>query len=215
MPVRRGSEGHMTRIARVALAALSIAISVTTFASAASAAPSVLDISERMLRAGDLPGFDPPPLTRVVMLNTLADWAQFSAPERVDAEERRLRATGFVAAARARLLGPSLPGHDAHSMVVQFRTANGAHADFAPTVRMLTPTTGISVGRFTVRGIPGAQGFTTSRPGSVGYDVIFVDGQFLYDEGVVSPDPNGPPTRADLVRAATRMYRRVHGHRAP
>jgi hypothetical protein len=167
-----------------------------------------------MLMAGELTGFNPPPLTRVVTLNTAADWAQFTAPERADAEGRRLRATGFVAGARVHLLAPNLPRRDAISMVVQFRNANGAHADFTPTVRMRSQTPRTTMGRFKVPNIPGAQGFIATRPGAVGYEVIFVDGQFLYDEAVVSPDPNGPPTRADLVRAATRLYRRVHGHRA-
>jgi hypothetical protein len=71
---------------------------------------------------------------------------------------------------------------------------------------------GHSFKAFPVRGIPRARGFQARTPGGSGENIFFSDGPFLYEIGNRwdTGAPN-PPTRARLLAAATRLYRRVRG----
>jgi hypothetical protein len=78
-----------------------------------------------------------------------------------------------------------------------------------------TTSSGGSFSAFPVPAIPGAEGYRVSGGGSVGENIFFADGPFLYlvGQGWSSADTN-PPTRAALITAATTLYRRVRGHAA-
>jgi hypothetical protein len=70
---------------------------------------------------------------------------------------------------------------------------------------------------FAVSGIPGSSGWTaTGNDGTSGHNIIFTDGPFTYHVGVGwGTQVTSPPTRAQLIAAATTLYKRVHGRRAP
>jgi hypothetical protein len=73
---------------------------------------------------------------------------------------------------------------------------------------------GRSLSRFAVQGIPGAHGFATSVTHGLAYHVVFADGTFTYEVGASSPSAMAPPTSREVIAAALRLYRRVHGHPA-
>jgi hypothetical protein len=74
---------------------------------------------------------------------------------------------------------------------------------------------GGSFSAFPVPAIPGARGYRVSGGGSVGENIFFADGPFLYlvGQGRSSGDKT-PPTRAGLIAAVKKLYTRVHGHPA-
>jgi hypothetical protein len=69
------------------------------------------------------------------------------------------------------------------------------------------------VAAFPVGGIPDARGYHLAGSGSGGDNVVFADGPFVYLVGVGwSAKAKNTPTRAQLIAAATRLYKRLHGH---
>jgi hypothetical protein len=179
----------------------------------ASAAPAPLTLRERMLKAGEFPGFVPAPPEQTLVVTSAVDWAKGAVGDAA-AEVKRLRAIGFVSAAMEHLRATHLAGRDAISVVQRFRTAAGAQADVTHTLRTYAKDAGIPVTQFAVPGIPGARGFVAKRTDGVGYDVVFADGSYSYDVGAFTPDPKGRPTRAEVAAAATRLYHRVHSQTA-
>ena len=166
-----------------------------------------LPLSQRMLRAGDLAGFKPDSPSYV---SDPAKWAQKCPHHEAD----RLRKLGFVAAAGLHLsFGQS--GRDAISYVTRFRSAASAAADVTHFVASHPDcTTALKLDSFRVAAIPGSHGIAAKRSDGEGYDIVFADGVFSYDVGAFTTDSQGPPTRSDVIRAATRLYTRVHGHPA-
>ena len=66
---------------------------------------------------------------------------------------------------------------------------------------------------FRVSGIPGARGYHLTSPGGAGDNVLFADGPFVYFVGFGwSAKTKNMPTRAQLIAAAARVYKRVRGH---
>ena len=56
----------------------------------------------------------------------------------------------------------------------------------------------------------------TGNDGTSGHNIIFADGPFTYHVGVGwGMQVKDPPTRAQLIAAATTLYKRVHGRPAP
>jgi hypothetical protein len=160
-----------------------------------------------MLRAGDLAGFKPDIPTYV---SDPSKWAQ-KCP---DHEADRLRRLGFVAAVGLHL-SSAQSGRDAISYVTRFRSASSAAADVTHFVASHPHcTTALKLDSFKVTAIPGSHGIAATRSDGEGYDIVFADGVFSYDVGAFTTDPKGPPTRSDVIRAATRLYTRVHGHPA-
>jgi hypothetical protein len=67
-----------------------------------------------------------------------------------------------------------------------------------------------------VPGIPGAHGFSNTTTGGSGHNIIFADGSFTYHIGVGwFPQAKKPPTRAQLITATARLYKRVRALPAP
>ena len=61
----------------------------------------------------------------------------------------------------------------------------------------------------------GAHGYHVAGGGQFGENILFADGPFLYLAGEGwSAGANNPPTRAGLIAAVTKLYKRVHGHPA-
>lgn len=68
---------------------------------------------------------------------------------------------------------------------------------------------------FPVAAIADARGYRLRDNGGSGDNVVFADGPFVYLVGVGSAGTaRTGSTRAQLIAAATRLYKRVHGHPA-
>lgn len=189
------------------LACVLAAASLTATALAGTRAKP-LPLSGRLLRAGELQGFTPP--ARAELFSAASAWASgFADPTK---ETTRLQKLGFVAAGYEELTS-TLRERDAVSVVIQFRTESAARANMSYSIAT-DRTGGIAVTSFAVPGIPGARGLDAHRSGGAGYDVVFVDGPFFYDVGAYTPSPKQPPTAAQVVAAAKKLYARVHGRSA-
>lgn len=83
------------------------------------------------------------------------------------------------------------------------------------------PSTDLSADRApasaSLPGIPASSGWTaTGNDGTRGHNIIFADGPFIYHLFVGwGTQVRDAPTRAQLIGAATKLYRRVHGRPAP
>ena len=157
-----------------------------------------------VLLAGDLKGFVPQgyrtPSTSV------ESWVAEFPPERRASEAARLKALGFVAGITEQLGPPQGGGAtgEAISVVEQFGSAHGANGEVAAQ-RKQALARGDST--FVVPGIPGARGFGSSTSGPPDANVAFPAGAYYYLVGFSS----SAAKRSQLITAAQRLYRRVHG----
>jgi hypothetical protein len=172
-------------------------------------------LRQRVLSANELVGFDPTgPATVVRDVNA---WAKI-APSALTNVRSRLRRAGFVAAIREDLKART-NDRGALSIVVELASARAARAELARQLRdyaaepLHAPAQTYTP--FSVPGIPGAHGFTGRNPSTVGVNVIFSDGPFDYHVGAgYGTNAHDPPTRGQVISAAAKLYRRVHGRPA-
>jgi hypothetical protein len=185
--------------------ALAASSSAEAVATSPAAAPAVFaGVRGRVLSGGELPGFAPVG-PRALGINA-GSWVvenRFPTAQRA-AASARLRRVGFVAGVREDLVGPH--GLAGLSTVEEFRSSAGARGELANVVRGLVRS---GVARFAVPGVPGAAGF--AAPGTA-FDIAFADGSYCYLIGAQAfrAGTPGGPTRAALVVASQRLYRRVH-----
>jgi hypothetical protein len=178
----------------------------------ALAGPKPWPLRDRLIRSGDFAGYRPEAATH--SFKTASAWI-LSGPHtaRPSAEIARLRRERFVAVL-SEFLDRGSVRQSGLSWVMQLGTAAAARAelkvDFAED-----KATGGSFSAFSVPAIPGARAYRVSGGGSVGENIYFADGPFLYlvGQGWSTADAH-PPTHAGLIAAATTLYRRVHGHPA-
>jgi hypothetical protein len=124
---------------------------------------------------------------------------------RIKKEAARLARAGFVAGAIEHLVSPA--GAEGLSIADQFRKSTSARAEVAFAA---TPPPGVNQSYFTAPGIPGARGFDNSSAQSSGRNIAFAVGSHYYLVGVGWPTGlRNPPSRAQLVTAAQRLYKRV------
>ncbi len=180
--------------------------------------PEPMHITGRVLRRGDLPGFVPKE-RRSASIKDVAAWNKVAPSGDTEA---RLRRAGFVAAVIEDLVWTK--GSDprgALSIVVRLGSAKAARAAIAQQVRDFVDHPGQGGVKkytpFAVPGMPGSSGWTAiGNDGTSGHNIIFADGPFTYHVGVGwGTQVNDPPTRAQLIAAATILYKRVHGRPAP
>ncbi len=218
----------MTRRAQITALLLVCTVIATSPAWAAgSSSPSSqitstlkpLQITGRVLRSGDLPGFAP--RERPTTVTSVAAWNKVAPSGGIDVEDR-LRRAGFVAAVREDLdWTRSNDRRGALSAVVRLGSAKAARAEIARQIHDFAdqPRRGEVKNNtpFTVPAIPGSSGWTsTGNDGFTGHNIIFADGPFTYLVGVGwGPQVHDAPTRAQLTVAATTLYKRVHGRPAP
>jgi hypothetical protein len=198
---------------------LSIVCLAPSFAGVAGAAVGVrpLGIKGRVLQDGELAGFVAKRSPSTVLV--LADWAKAAPSGGIDVTAR-LRRAGFVAGVREDLVWTSGTDRGALSAVVRLRSPSAARAEIVQQLRDFAgePRRGRakSYAVFAVPGIPGAHGFTLTTTESSGHNIIFADGPFTYHLGVGwGNQASSPPTRAQLIAAATVFYKRVHARPAP
>jgi hypothetical protein len=177
-----------------------------------------LHITGRVLRAGDLPGFVPK--ERPTTVASADAWSKVAPSGGIDVEAR-LRQARFVAAVREDLKWTKGSDRGALSAVVRLGSPKAARAEIAQQVRdfagQLKRGAVKTSTPFAVPGIPGSSGWTaTGNDGTSGHNIIFNDGPFTYHVGVGwGTQVTNPPTRAQLIAAATTLYKRVHGRPAP
>lgn len=170
-------------------------------------------LRDRVIERGDFAGFRPESNTH--SFKTASGWV-VSGPHppaaQTSAEIARLHREGFVAVLTEFLDRGSERG-DGLSWVMQLGSAASARAEL--NVELTENTTGGPFSTFGVPAIRSARGYRVSGGGSVGENIFFADGPFLYlvGQGFSSGDKH-PPTRAGLITAVTTLYRRVHGHPA-
>ncbi|HVM56932.1 MAG TPA: hypothetical protein VMT74_05675 [Gaiellaceae bacterium] len=204
---------------RSMLAVVVVLAGVSTLAasSGAAAASQPLPLRARVLQAGELAGFRPD--HGLARYPSAALWVQSDptlSPAQRAAEVARLRREGFKGLAQQFYAHGTT--QEGVSWVMQLGSAAAARAELATSFDKYR-TQDIAMGaRFTpyaVAAIPGARGYGLRGGGQAGENVFFADGPFLYLVGVGWPTAGAhPPTRAGLIAAATRLYKRVHGHPA-
>jgi hypothetical protein len=166
-------------------------------------------IGALVLRPGELPGF-----TRQGPVATATSAAKFAVreevppdPTKVRIETARLARAGFVVGAIERVASPA--GAEGLSVTDRFRTSKSARAEVAFAA---TPHGAAKQTSFTAPGIPGARGFDASSAQSAGHNIAFAIGSYYYLVGVGWPTGlQNPPSRAQLLAAAQRLYKRVKG----
>lgn len=206
----------------VAVTATAIALIASAMSSSATLARfdstvKPLHITGRVLRAGELAGFVPK--ERAATVASVAAWAKIAPSGGIDVEAR-LRRAGFVAAVREDLNWTNGSDRGALSAVVRLGSARAARAEIAQQVRDFAdePRRGRAktYTPFAVPGIRGAHGFTLTATDGAGHNIIFADGPFTYHLGVgLGPQAKDIPTPAQLISAATTLYKRVHARPAP
>lgn len=185
----------------------------------ATPATGALPVNDRVLQPSEFQGYvvpRPPPVVR-----STAAWAAAAeglTGSQVAAESPRLRRLGFVAGVAEHLHGVFPVMVEALSLVEQYRSAARARAELAYQYardRSVAGSPGQKFTRFRVAGIPGAMGWKTSDPSFVGINVLIADGPFYYVVGAgFPPSAHNAPSRAQVITAATALYRRVHGRAA-
>jgi hypothetical protein len=181
----------------------------------APASPKPLPLRDRLIKQGEFAGLRTESTTH--SFKTAKAWAA-SGPHpsaaQMSAEIARLHREGFVAVLSEFLDRGSARGSGL-SWVMQLGSAASARAELKVDLAENKAQGGGSFSAFSVPAIPGARGYRVSGGGSVGENIFFADGPFLYlvGQGWSTADKT-PPTRASLIAAVTTLYGRVHNHPA-
>jgi len=179
---------------------------IVAFAPAAAQASAPLKLQQRLLRPNEFKGFTASGQHRVI--RSAGAWSGGYLPV------ADLRLHRFVAGVREHLHSSALNA-DGLGVVAQFRTAKGARAETRSELAYFRTRVGTYI-PFAVPSIPGARGYTAIGGGVKGYNVYFSDGPFQYLVGAgFSSSANKAPSKAQVIAAATELYRRVEGHPAP
>jgi hypothetical protein len=212
------STGRTSALALLAGLVLVLAANAAAGAAARSTtAGKPMYIGDRVLRAGELPGFSPRDTPKPVA--SVAAWNKIAPSGGLDVRAR-LRAAGFVSGVREDLRWRSGDDRGALSVVVRLGSAGSALSEIARELRDAAdePNRGEATAYkpFAVPGIPGAHGFSLPASDHTGENIIFADGPFIYWIGAGwGNQVRDPPTQADLIHAANILYGRVHGRPAP
>jgi hypothetical protein len=185
-------------------------------AGVAFAAPKPLPLRDRLIEQGEFAGFRPE--SKMQSFGTATAWVSggphMTAAQK-SAEIARLHREGFVAVL-AEFLDRGSARQSGLSWVMQLGSTASARAELKVDLsenKAQTTLGGGSFSSFRVPAIPGAQGYRASGGGSVGENIFFADGPFLYlvGQGFSSGDKTPPPLAA-LIGAVKKLYTRVHGH---
>lgn len=169
---------------------------------------SAPDLNGFLMRAGEEPGFRPgaapgaTPRSRETITGLKAFVEDMGLAA---ADERRLRSEGFISFTVGPIRGPQSAGV---TNVALYETAEGAKHSLAhelrpDVIRAFGPIRKLRF--FTVRGVPGARGWTASEP-HVG-NVMWVQGRCMFVLGNQGPGPFVGPLSTG-VRA---IYERTNG----
>jgi hypothetical protein len=203
---------------RVGIVGLVLAF-VCAATGAALAEPKPLPLSARVIQPGEFPGFLALPGQSTTLYKNPRQWVSVDTTltaAQVSARTARMRGEGFVAVLSRQLVTQTPKPWGGLSWVMQLNSDPSARAELRANVREAASTSkppARSYTAFSVSGIPGARGYHLTSPGGVGDNVVFADGQLLYFVGFGwSGKAQNRPTRAQLLAAAARLYKRTHGH---
>lgn len=199
---------------------LSVAVVAGLLAGAgvALAAPGPLQLRDRLLEQGEFAGYRVESTTQSYKTATAWVGAGPHVPTtQRSADVARLHREGFVSLL-SEFLDRGSERQSGLSWVMQLGSAAAARAELKVDLAQNKSETTMGGGlysAFSVPGVPGARGYRVSGGGSVGENIFFADGPFLYLVGQgFSSAEKSPPTRAGLIAAVTTLYRRVHRHPA-
>jgi hypothetical protein len=173
------------------------------------APPALRSVFGRVLVSGEFPGFTPEGRRQLgVNADSWIGQQEATPPQRAR-EVTRLRALGFVAAVRERLLPVNGGRAEGLSIVEKFRSPAAAREELTHQVQSVKAAGPTTV--FTVPAVPGAEGFGGASRANSGDNVAFTKGAYYYIVGAGwrTGEPH-PPTREVLIGAAQRLYKRVH-----
>jgi hypothetical protein len=151
-------------------------------------------------RPGALPGAEPSSVDTITGVN-----AYVKDMHLAPADARRLRSEGFISFTVQPIRGPRTAGVN---NVALYETAEGAKHSLAHDLRpdvIRAPGPVENLRYFTVRGVPGARGWTASKP-HVG-NVLWVQGRCMLVLGNQGPGPFAVP----LSTGARAIYERTNG----
>jgi hypothetical protein len=183
-------------------------------AGVAAASPKPLPLSARLIKGGEFLGFT---LKAPTSYKTAKAWVATGAHIRLTATQARAEVARLTREGFKELLAEFLdsaqgPGSGL-SWVMQLGSPASARAELAAEVRD-EKAQGQAAETFRVSAIPGAVGFGGSFGNSGGENIVFADGSFFYLVGNGWSGSTHNPRRAALIEAATKLYKRVHGHPA-
>jgi hypothetical protein len=166
------------------------------------------DLNRFLMRKGEEPGFRPGarPGAFPQSRETITGVEAFVEDSRLtQADARRLRSEGFISFTVQPIRGPRTAGVN---NVALYETAEGAKHSLAHDLRpdvIRAPGPVENLRYFTVRGVPGARGWTASRP-HVG-NVLWVQGRCMLVLGNQGPGPFAGP----LSKGVRTIYERTNG----
>jgi hypothetical protein len=212
LPSGCGGSGRQTAAGTSATSARAGAPPAPGAGSEAIPPSAVVTLSGHVLTAGDLPAFRQ---RGPLLENThAAGWVRESEPDLPAAQRAAhaasLRRLGFSAGVREQLEPTGGGPAEGISTTEQLGSSPAANAELRAQLARLNTRGGFT--SFLVPAIPGAHGFATKTGGPItGFNIAFAKGAYYYLVGVGFPTSTTPaPTRAELIAAAQRLYKRVH-----
>jgi hypothetical protein len=186
-----------------------ISASVVAF-SLVPAALAATPLDRFIARAGEEPGFVPQGQPQTV--STARAWVAGEPRRQRKADTARLRREGFVRAVSQQMTYTRSPNNGGGlSFVVELGSASAARAEQRVQLRQTIAAQGkATISRYTIPGIPGAQGFTATLSGQPGgaSNALFTEGRCLLLVGDSVPSGNiGGPVRM----AVSAIFRRTGG----
>jgi hypothetical protein len=169
-------------------------------------------LKPRVIRSGEFPGYSPP--SGVHVYSDPRAWSQqVGPPVDPNKEAARLRRLGFVAGLAEYLTRPGGSG-EGLSVVERLGSPAAARQEvvvFGQKSRAAHSGAGDTFATFAAPAIPGARAYSLHSDGTRGLDVTFADGPYYYLVGAGGPaGAADAATRAQVLAAATTLYRRVH-----
>ena len=185
------------------------------------AAPRPLPLSQRVIQPGEFPPFLALPGQSTTLYKSAKAWVSLNkslTASQASSQIARMQGEGFVAVLSRQLGTQTQEPFGGLSWVMQLHSAATAKAEAAANAHDAANTNlppAYSYAAFPVFGLPAAHGYHLTSPGGAGENLVFADGPFVYFVGFGwSTKTKNMPTRGQLIAAAKRLYKRVHGHPA-
>jgi hypothetical protein len=205
----------VSRLSAAGAALVAVALAGCGGASTNGSAPSaeqkqaaLNSLRNRLLMAGELPGFVPQG-TRQVGANA-SSWISSVGLTRREARKEiaRLERAGFRAGMRERLAPVSGGSAEAISLVEQFNSKAAAKAELLKQAEGLHAR---GARLLPLASIPGGVGIAISTTERAGANVEFADGPYYYVVGAGwGPHEPHAPKAVAVTAAAHALYKRVH-----
>jgi hypothetical protein len=171
-------------------------------------------LNGRLIQAADFAGYSPEPSP--TGYRSARNWVSLDtglAASQMSADVARLHREAFKEVL-VEYLDRGSAKQNGVSWVMRLGSAAAARAELAAS---LAEDKARNPGTFSGYSVPGiaAARFRVSGNGFIGENVLFADGPFLYlvGEGWTVGQKHAP-SRAQLVAAITKLYKRVHAHPA-